>query len=356
MAQSRFALSLLRVPLAWKIAGANALLTIALVVGFALLPATPDVASRSSLAIVVLLAAGAVNVALVTLALDPIRDLERTAELVWNGETEIRVRSSALADNDLRRVARTVDGLLERLAADRARLQHLTSQLVEARASERAAIARELTESVAQSATGLALECASLKSSGNGQDAERFERMAQTAMSLVEEIRRIARDVHPRHIDELGLDVALRSLAREAQTAKTTVKYNAGGLPATSEHLPREIAGALYDVAREALKNARQSGAQEVSVSLGVQRHAVTLRVSDNGCGFDPHALPPNQGTGLSTIRERVSLVGGTLEIESARGKGTTLIAIVPLVQLSTRDQPYFITTHQQELTTWSAT
>lgn len=352
MAQSRITLSLLRIPLAWKIAGANALLTIALVVGFALLPAKlPDLASRSSLAIVVLLAAGAVNVALVTLALDPIRDLERTAELVWNGETEIRVRRSALADKDLRRVAQTVDSLLERLTADRARLQHLTAQLVEARATERAAIARELTESVAQSATGLALECASLKSSGNGQDAERFERMAQTAMSLVEEIRRIARDVHPRHIDELGLDVALRSLAREAQTVKTQVKYSAGGLPGTSEHLPREVAGALYDVAREALKNARQSGAQQVNISLGVQRHAVTLRVSDDGCGFDPHTIPANQGTGLSMIRERVSLVGGTLEIESA--PGTTLVAIVPLVQLTTRDQSYFITTPQQESLTW---
>lgn len=354
MAQSRFALSLLRIPLAWKIAGANALLTIALVVGFALLPAKlPDLASRSGLAIVVLLAAGAVNVALVTLALDPIRDLERTAELVWNGETEIRVRRSALADKDLRRVAQTVDSLLERLAADRARLQHLTSQLVEARASERAAIARELTESVAQSATGLALECASLKASGNGQNAERFERMAQTAMSLVEEIRRIARDVHPRHIDELGLDVALRSLAREAQTARTQVKYSAGGLPATSEHLPREVAGALYDVAREALKNARQSGAQAVSLSLGVQRHATTLRVSDDGCGFDPHTIPASQGTGLSMIRERVSLVGGTLEIESASGKGTTLVAIVPLAQLTTHDRPFSLTTQPQELLTW---
>ncbi len=355
MSKSRFALSILRVPLAWKIAGANALLTIALVVGFFLLPATqPAVATRSSFAIVVLLAAAAVNVALVTLALDPIRELERTAERVWNGETEIRVRRSALADRDLRRVAQTVDVLLERLAADRARLQQLTSQLVEARASERSAIARELTESVAQSATGLALECASLKASGNGQNAERFERMAQTAMSLVEEIRRIARDVHPRHIDELGLDVALRSLAREALTADTRVTYSSGGLPATAEHVPREIASALYDTAREALKNARRHGAaRDVSLSLGVQRHAVTLRVSDDGSGFDPKTIVASQCTGLSTIKERISLVGGTLELESGSGKGTTVVAIVPLVPLAPRERPRFTTTHQQESLIW---
>jgi signal transduction histidine kinase len=326
-----------------------------LVVGFALLPASaPDSASRSGLAVVVLVTAAAVNVVLITLALNPIRELERTAESVWNGETEVRARPSRLADRDLRRVAQTVDSLLERLSAERARLQQLTSQLVEARAAERAAIALELTESVAQSATGLALECASLKTSAGEQDAERFERMANTAMSLVEEIRRIARDVHPRHIDELGLDVALRSLARETQTASMHVAYTSGGLPATAEHVPREVASALYDVAREALKNARRhGGARDVKVSLGVQRHAATLRVIDNGCGFDPQSIEAGECIGLNTIKERVALVGGTLEIESAPGKGTTLVAIVPLVKLTTRERPYFITTPQQESLTW---
>lgn len=261
MTQSRILQNVLRVPLAWKIAGANALLTIALMVGFYLLPAAhPGLTVSSSLAIFVLLAAGAVNVALITLALNPIRDLERTVELVWRGDSGIRVKRSALADRELRRVAHTVDALLERLASDRTRLQQLTGKLVEARATERAALARELTESVAQSATGLALECASLKATGETRDTERFDRMAQTAMSLVEEIRRIARDVHPRHIDELGLDVALRSLAREMTTAYSQVSYSARGLPATAEHVPRDVACALYDVAREALKNARRHG------------------------------------------------------------------------------------------------
>lgn len=354
MRQPRFALSFLRVPLAWKIAGANALLTIALVVGFSLLPAaSPVLATRSSFAIAVMLAAAAVNVALITLALDPIRDLERTAELVWNGETEIRVRRSALADRDLRRVAQTVDVLLERLTADRARLQQLTAQLIEARATERSAIARELTESVAQSATGLALECASLKGNGDRESAERFGRMAATAMSLVEEIRRIARDVHPRHIDELGLDVALRSLAREAQTASTLVAYTASGLPATAERIPTQVASALYDTAREALKNARRhGGARNVKVSLGVQRHAVTLRVMDDGCGFDPRLLAQNPCTSLVAIKERVSLVGGTLEIDSAPGKGAQIAAIVPLARNAT--QPLnFVPKYQEESLTW---
>jgi len=333
MNQSRIVQSVLRVPLAWKIAGANALLTIALVIGLYLVPAThTDLAASSSLGVLVVLAGAGVNVALITLALYPIRDLERTAELVWDGATDIRVKRSALADRDLRRVAKTVDVLLERLSSDRTRLQHLTAQLVETRASERAALARELTESVAQSATGLALECASLKAAGEAHHAAQFERMAQTAMSLVEEVRRIARDVHPRHIDELGLDVALRSLAREMTTAYSRVSYGARGLPATVEHLPRDIARALYDVAREALKNARTHGeARDVRVALGVERYAVSLRVFDNGCGFEPQKLQPQRSNGIDTMRERIALVGGSLKVLSAPGKGTQVVATVPL-------------------------
>lgn len=338
----RFIGRLLRVRLAWKIAGANALLTLALVAGFYGLPAThPDLAAGSSLAILVLLAAGAVNVALITLALEPIRQLERTAENVWSGATDVRVRPSPLADRDLRRVAQTVDALLERLAADRKRLEQLTAQLVVTRASERAALARELTESVAQSATGLALECASLKVAGEAQYSERFGRMAQTAMSLVEEIRRIVRDVHPRHIDELGLDVALRSLARECTTAVSRVGYRSRGLPATAEHLPPDVACALYDVAREAIKNAqRHGGARDVSVLLGVERFAVSLRVGDDGCGFDPQSLDHDKTAGLNMMRERVALAGGRLNVRSARGNGTQIVATVPLSLSTTRDRP----------------
>lgn len=334
--QPRLVVDLLRVPLAWKIAGANALLTIALIAGFYLIPgAVPHPVTRSIVVVAAMLLAGAANVVLITLALDPIRRLERTAETVWSGATAVRVESSPFADRDLRRVAHTVDDLLERLASDRARLRQLTAQLVEARSSERSMIARELTESVAQSAAGLALECAALKSNGNAEKAERIERIILGARSLVEEIRRIARDLHPRHIDELGLDVALRSLAREAHAVNMRVLYSSDGIPATAETVPRLVAAALYEVAREGLKNARRhSGAAEVRLSLGIERHAATLRVSDNGSGFDPNAVPVSLCAGLSTMRERVELLGGRLEINSASGRGTSLVAIIPLASV----------------------
>lgn len=329
----RLVREILRVPLAWKIAGANALLLVVLALSFYALPAVLT-GPRTSSAVVIggMLAAAMVNIALVSLALRPIHELERTAEALWSGATEVRVRPSRLADREVTRVARTINGLLENLAADRARLHKLTGQLLESRASERAAIARELTESVAQTATALALECAALKASNsNGNSSERLERIGRATTSLVEEIRRLARDVHPRHIDELGLDAALQSLLREAASDSVEVTYASRSEPATADALPHRVASALYDVAREALQNARShSGAARIDIALGVEWHAARLSVADDGCGFDTAALDPMHGMGLILARERIALVGGCLEIVSRPGKGTRIVAIVP--------------------------
>ena len=333
MRPARFLRSVLRVPLAWKIAGANALLTIALAARFYLLPAAlAGPATSSGLVIGSMLAAAIVNVGLISLALHPIRQLERTAEAIWSGATETRASRSPLSDRDVSRVAATINTLLEKLAAEKQRLQFLTGKLLEARTSERAAIAHELTESVAQSAAALALQCAALKSNGNGTHDENLDRIERVAVTLVDEVRRIARDVHPRHIEQLGLDAALRTLVRESARADQEVVFVRRGTRANAEGLPSAVATSLYDVAREALQNSRiHSAASLVTVSLGINAHAARLGISDNGCGFDPASVDLKSGVGLNLIRERVALVGGTLEIHSRPGMGTRIVAVAPL-------------------------
>jgi signal transduction histidine kinase len=281
-----------------------------------------------------ILVAVVLNVVLISIALRPIHDLERTAESVWSGATDVRITSSLVADRDLRRVARTVDTLLERLQAERGRLKLLTSKLIEARSTERAALARELTESVAQSATALALECAALRAAnGNREHSDKLESIARTAADLVDEIRRIVRDLHPRHMDELGLETALRSLIKAATAGGSQeVTFTTLGVEATPNVIPPAVADALYDVARESLRNVRRhSTARRVDISLGVDKHLARLTVADDGCGFDPAAIDPDQGLGLKLIKEHVALVGGTLEILSRPGHGTQLVALVPL-------------------------
>jgi signal transduction histidine kinase len=329
-------LRLLRVPLAWKIAGANALLTLALAAALFALPSALAKPGGFGLLGAAVLLAVILNVGLISIALQPIHDLERTAERVWSGATDVRVKRSLVADRDLLRVAHTVDTLLERLEGERVRLKQLSTKLIEARSSERAALARELTETVAQSATALALECAALKAAnGNGQRAERLDTIGRTANQLVEEIRRIARDVHPRHIEELGLETALRSLARDTSLGSAQqVNFTTSGIAGTAEALPPAVADALYDVAREALKNTRcHSAARLAEVSLDIERHCARLSIVDNGCGFDPAVLDPSVGLGLKLIGERVTLLGGTLEILTRPGAGTRIVARVPLVQ-----------------------
>jgi signal transduction histidine kinase len=279
-----------------------------------------------------MLAAGVVNVTLIAIALRPVQDLERAAELVWSGATDERVPQSPVADRDLRRVARTVNALLEKLSADRTRLKDLTERLISARSWERAVIAQELSENVAQSAAALALECEALKAQTSETHVrERLDYMGRALSSMVEEIRRVVRDVHPRHIDDLGLDVAIRSLVREtAANESLDVTFESHGAEATAQALPSGVAGALYDVAREALHNVHShSGAKHVTVALDVQPYSARLSVSDDGCGFAPEV--PNKGVGLSIIRERAALVGGTLDIQSHSGKGTRVLATIPL-------------------------
>jgi signal transduction histidine kinase len=350
MSLQTFVDTLLRVPLAGKIAGANALLTIALAVGFFAFPAGSNgTVLLPGLVVAAMLAAGVVNVMLIAIALRPIQDLERAAERVWSGATDARVPTSPVADSDLRRVARTVNSLLEKLAADRARLQSLTEKLISARSWERSAIAQELTESVAQSLAALALECEALKSRmSDAQVIERIDRMGHALSSTVEEIRRIVRDVHPRHIDDLGLAVAIQSLVREAGAdPDLNVSFETHGVEATAQAVPSNVAGALYDVAREALRNVHaHSGANRVTVSLDVQPHAARLTITDDGCGFAPDVEMPNGTAGLSIIRERTALVGGTLDIQSHSGRGTRLLATVPLPQESSKGR---ISTPQQE-------
>jgi signal transduction histidine kinase len=343
MDSARLVSRLLQIPLAWKIAGANALLTIALAAGFYLLPAAlAGPATSSGLVIGSMFAAAALNVGLITVALFPVRQLERTAEAIWSGATEVRAPRTTLADRDVSRVAGTINNLLEALTRERSRLRLLTSKLVETRTAERATIAQELTESVAQSATALALKCAALKAGESQHDqAALLSQIERVASSLVEEIRRIARDVHPRHIGDRGLESALRSLTRQHSTAGVIdVTLITRGLQASADALPVAVAETLYDVAQEALRNARRHArANRVVVSLGVGSNAVRLRVEDDGCGFDRAALDPAASFGLSLMRERVTLLGGIFEIISRPGRGTCVVAIVPLQQHASTQQ-----------------
>lgn len=330
---------LLRLPLPAKLVGANVVLLVAGVsAGLFLRQHTLEMAPLVLAVLGALVVALLVNVALVTLAVRPIDVLGRTVDRIWHGDLDARVPESRLADRDVARVGRMFNILLDGLIADRARTRRLASELVHAEDRERATIARELHDSVAQSLAALVMQLSAAVRAVEGAPAappagrDRLVAAHELATNVLEEIRLLAHTMHPRVLDDLGLVAALRRLARETgDHASVEVDFDAA--PGSEAIKGGTEASVLYRVAQEAVQNAqRHAHAELVVMRLAVADGRATLEVTDDGRGFDvDRALQEHEGMGLFTMEERVSLVDGTFHVMSQPGHGTTVIATVPL-------------------------
>jgi signal transduction histidine kinase len=321
----------LRIPLALKLLGANMLIAAAaLMAAYAM---QRDGATHPQLLGIL---AGALalaivgNVVLVTVALRPVRALIEVAERVRAGAFEARVAPSRVADRSLARLGYTLNSLLDELVAERARLRELAADVISAADTERARIARELHDSTAQRVAALVLH---LGAALNGVDDARLRaRLApakELADEVLEELRTLAHVMHPRVLHELGLPHALNALARETSTPGCPVESDVEA-PATRP--PIEVESVFYRVAQEAVSNALRHGRPtRVRIELRSTPRAMTLDVVDDGRGFDT-TVPPRdrEHLGLFTMRERVALVDGALEIVSRPGMGTRVRVAVP--------------------------
>ena len=325
--------AILRVPLVGKIAGANALIVIATLV--VLLAEGWGAQGSARLALVLAVPLGLsliVNAALVFVALRPLKDLEATAHRIWLGEFDARVPTSPVADAGIQRVGHTLNVLLDGLNADRARLQTLAKQVIQAGDRERAAIARELHDSTAQTLAALLLELSVL--AGQNEDPrlnERIARVRAIVTDVLDEVRMLAHTVHPRVLDDLGLVAALQLLARESRDrGSVSVTYEG---PISVPEVDSACSSALYRVAQEAVGNAlKHSRAMNVSIQLALNDGEMRLEVTDDGVGFaldDVERRRP--GMGMFTMQERAALVGGQFLIQSGAGSGTRVVATVPM-------------------------
>ena len=324
---------MLGVPLLLKIAGANALIVIiAAAISLGMHDMNRAGMTLASVMIVALVVSLIVNLVLVQVALRPIRDLEDTARRVWSGDLEARVAPSLVADRHMRRVGRTINILLDALTSDRARMRRLASLVITAQDEERSRIARELHDSTAQSLTAIVLQLsAAARDARVPELAERLSEVKEMAGSALEEVRTLSHRVHPRVLDDLGLVPAVRWLARQARdSAGVDVTVDALGEP---EAIPAPAASVLYRVAQEALANAvRHASPTSVAIVVQTDADTATLEVADDGRGFDlAEAEARRPGMGLFSMRERVSLVDGQLDVISAPGSGTRVVARVPL-------------------------
>lgn len=339
----RWVARVLRVPLAGKLAGANAIIVVAATA--AAFAVQGGGAGDSRVLLILGLALGGslvVNVTLVIIALRPLGDLELTAARIWQGDFDARVPTSILADAHVARIGGTLNVLLDGLTSDRARMRRLAAEVISAGDRERAHIARELHDSAAQSLVALVYQLSAAERDLAAHAphvpdlAERLGTIKTMATSVLEEVRMLAHTVHPRVLDDLGLPAALRRLGREVEaTTPASVMISADE---SAANVAPTLASVLYRVAQEAITNAvRHAVPSTVEVRLTTTPSDVTLEIVDDGRGFDvEEAERRRPGMGLFTMRERVSLVNGAFAIDSRPGRGTKVTVRLSLDQRGT--------------------
>jgi two-component system sensor histidine kinase UhpB len=220
------------------------------------------------------------------------------------------------------------------LAEKREQLQTLSWRLLAAQEAERRALARELHDDFGQLLTAirLALEAARRNTSGGGQ--QQLGEGIALIDQAIERVRNLAVELRPPILDDLGLDAAIRwLLRRQFQHAGFEVRLRAKNLEA---RLPTAIETCSFRLVQEALTNvARHAAARHVDVEVSLAEGALRIVVRDDGRGFDASAArrvaAEGVSLGLLSMRERVTLAGGRLDIKSLVGQGTTIEAHLPI-------------------------
>lgn len=210
-------------------------------------------------------------------------------------------------------------------------LRALTARLAEVEESERRRLARELHDRVGQSLTALGINLNILRGQFSpgaaGKSTDRLEDSLRLVEDTMGSIRNVMTDLRPPVLDDYGLVATLRWYGTQFSTR--------AGVPALVEgeeltpRLPQDVETALFRIAQEALTNvSKHARATQVRITLETGADNVRLTIADDGVGFDPALLREHgEGSkwGLINIRERAEAFGGTLQVDTAPGKGTRI-------------------------------
>jgi len=255
------------------------------------------------------------------------RYIRKDRSLVWTNLTVSLVRTAA---GEPRHFISVVEDITDRMLAED-ELRDLSRRLIRAHEEERALLARELHDDLTQRIAVLAIDVgrAELAAPGGAQ-VETMRAVREGLVRLSEDIHSLAYQLHPSVLEELGLADALRTeCERIERRGRIQLSLEIGPLPAA---LGRDTALCLFRVAQESLNNvARHAAARAARVALRQEDGGLLLAIRDDGVGFDPAGPGRGRSLGLASMRERVRLVNGRLDIESAPGQGTAIAAWVPV-------------------------
>ena len=259
---------------------------------------------------------------------------EQGSEKAENNRVEREHAEEALTQSEMGRKKAE-----EALTESETQVKILTNKLLSVEERERKRIANELHDSLGQSLNSIKFKVENILQQTNAKraetNAESLEIIIPLIQQSIEEVRRIAMDLRPSVLDDLGILATLAWFCREFQ--KTYPGIHIKKQTDIQEHeVPEFLKAVAYRIAQEALNNIlKHSKADLVSLSLRKTNHAIELTIQDNGQGFDVQEVlsmeSSTRGLGLSSMRERAELSGGSFVIESARGKGTVIRASWPI-------------------------
>jgi len=247
---------------------------------------------------------------------------------VFNGKSAVQVI--------FRDVTRTIEIQRERerlfceVESARDELRLLSQRLVHVQEMERRRLARELHDEIGQELTALRLNIEQIaapeEDAARGSAHERVSRLLRV-------VRDLSLDLRPTMLDDLGLlPTVLWHLDRYHSASGITVDFRYFGLD--GQRFQPEIETAAYRIVQEALTNVlRHSGVKQAQLMIWISEpgHYLTIQVEDHGAGFDTATVSHMKSSGLSGMRERAMLLGGSLRIQSACGEGTCVTAELPL-------------------------
>jgi signal transduction histidine kinase len=275
----------------------------------------------------------------------------QTPGTVWRADYRVRTRAgdekwilnAAAHQRDGSERAVASRGVLQDITArkqveselreSRARLQSLASRLESAREEERTRLAREVHDELGQVLTGLRISASRLLEGAAASDtglAEDAKVMSEMLDGAIESVKRIATELRPGILDDLGLAAALEWLGEEAER-RLGISCRVRVEPAEI-HVDPELTTAVFRLCQECLTNvARHAEATEVQVTLRQTDRELSLEVVDDGKGISEAQLASPQSLGLIGMRERVTSRGGCLNIAGPSGQGTRVAATIPL-------------------------
>ena len=263
----------------------------------------------------------------------------RTVELAAsNLELSLEITQRKAAEEALKKSERHYSELLRKSDHLQEQLRRLSRQILSAQEDERKRISRELHDVIAQTLTGINIRLATLKNDaaintkGLDRNIARTQRLVEKSVNIIHEF---ARELRPAVLDDLGLIPALHSFVK-LFSKRTRIHVHLKAF-AGVEQLDSNRRTILYRVAQEALNNvSRHAKASRVDLTIEPMADGLCMKVKDDGKSFQMENVLNAQGRkrlGLLGMRERLEMVGGRFDVESAPGKGTTIIAHLPMVR-----------------------